>query len=160
MITDNLKLVSENYIGAVENAIPYICKHSKLTSLDIILNGSTNEWQWESVSTDEAENVDPMMIMFVKHIATNIKKNPALLSFLGVKPDKNGRYPVRASIVGILIDTTLYLKDKYKSDKLDLMQMTTHDTISIDRTLLKANLHDSYIVGRFDLRSCTYYCKW
>lgn len=161
MLIDNLKKVSQEYVGAVDGAIPYICKHSTSSSMDDILKGKTNKWMWESVSGEEAEFMDPIVLMFVKHIEFNHKdNNPAILRAFNIKPGKNNRYPVRASIVGLLIDTTLYLKDKYKTEKLDLMKITTHDVIEINRLSYDVNLSENYIHGCFDLRSCTYYCKW
>jgi hypothetical protein len=162
MLVDNLKQVSQEHVGAVDGAVPYICKHSKSSSLDDIMCGKLNEWMWESVSVSEAEFMDPIMLMFVKHVEfSHQNNNPALLKAFNIGPNKiNNRYPVRASIVGILIDTTLYLKDKYKSEKLDLMKITTHEAIEINRLSYNINLNENYILGCFDLRSCTYYCKW
>lgn len=159
MFIKGLKKVSNDYIGAISGCMPFLCKLANEQSLKKALAGELDNYLWESISIKEAECVNPAILMYVKHI--HVDNNPrSMYSINNIKQLKNilnidGNMILNASINGIMVDTVLFLKDKYKTEDNGFSDLETNDKFYLSR--LGSEITGCTVRGTFDLRTCCYF---
>ena len=146
-ILKNLFKIDDNYIGAIDNTVPYFCEHSKHNSLKSVFCISNKDWYWNSISSSKAESVNPVVVMFIKHIDLNAYN--LLL---------NKRKIIIGSCAGLLINNVLFLNEKYKSlnKKHEIWsKLSVSDHIDYNNNSVLKNFS---VRAYFNLMNCYYYC--
>lgn len=148
----NLNKINRNYLGALDNTVPYLCVHEKF-SIKRLFNGYVNNWNWKSISLDEAENIKTVCIMFISYI--DIRNIKTIIMTMNKSNKPNKPIPVFGSVIGMMINNIVFLNNKYETTQFDL-DLSTHDIIDIP--YLNSSIEGYYIIGHFDISKCMYYC--
>jgi hypothetical protein len=148
--------VDNNYIGAVDDTVPILCKHLQGISYKNIIEGNVNNWDWISISSNEAENVKLPCIMFVKYIDLNCGFINMINNMLNTQKlnHNDNKTVVRAYTSGLMINNVLFMQDKYESKNFEF-NLSTHDMIFIKH--LNQKVEGYKIISSFNLANCSYY---
>lgn len=154
----NLKKISKNELGALENTTPLFGRNEKGASLKQLLLGRTLSPFWVSVSYDEM--CDPnysAVVLFADYInMANFITKPRAVHISNSIHVAKKKFSVTASIVGVYMDGYVFLRDRYPIENFECNEMETVDTLK-NRTGVYENC---FIRGFFDVTMCSYYCNF
>ena len=149
-ILSGIKKITEDRLGALDGATPYLCRHAYHRSLSDILAGDVECWDWITISANEAEDLKIITIVFVNFIDQSTAYNYNTIV------NSNQKTVVLASAVGLMINDYVFLNDNYKTTdfKFDLR---SSDIVRFDH--LNQEVSDYVVRATFDLENCSYYCR-
>jgi len=152
MFLNKLNKISDEYTGAIDKSYPFLCRYAGKDNLLKALNGNTDDYRWASISAQEAESIKIATLMYVKFIYVGDAKSFRIKSNF---VDSGLLIPV--SICGILVQSILFLKDKYKKIEGSYQQLNTSDQAHIRQ--FDVDVNNCTLCGNFNLKTCTYYCE-
>jgi len=159
MFLSSLIKIEEEHTGAIDECLPFLCRYAGKASLLQALRGETDDYRWESISVDEAESVKIAVLMYVKYIHINSSKssifNINLIQLIKNASQSVKRPILKVSINGVLVQSVLFLKDKYKQGEGHHPSLNTDDQVYVKQ--LNANLSGFVLQGTFNLKTCSYY---
>lgn len=157
MLLNKLKKVSSDYVGAIDDCVPFLCRFSGDGTLLDALKGTSERYTWDSISIKDGEVANPAIIMYVKHILVDDNpRSPWGPNIRRLAQNSDGhRLMLPAAIFGIQVDEILFLKNKYRTKDNSRFYFETHDEFKLER--LNSSIKGCLVRGSFDLRTCSYY---
>lgn len=164
-IIDGLRRIGQEDLGAIDNTIGYICKYDGNATIDDILSGNVSHWYWRTIPSAEAENMNSVCIMLVKHVDENptlakilkqMKIHITSLGFIPLPLNAPEMKEIPVGISGIVVNEILFLRDRFKTNEY-IIDFSTQEDLQMRRGVA---LNSYCLRGRFDLTLCSYYCEF
>jgi hypothetical protein len=131
--------LSEECLGAIDDAKPYFAKYDGIEKLTDVLKGKVKNCWWKTISAEEAEQSKVLILMYTKSMHINLKS---------IKSKT-----ITASIHGLLINTRLFINENYRTCNID-NDLYMNNSIELKHF---GTVHDFNLRGRFNVYNCSYY---
>lgn len=150
-ILKNLKRIDQSQIGAIDDTIPYLCRHSQKLPINKVF--SSNQWYWQAIPTCEIEKINLAIIMFIKHVDYDIHIHGVISAIT------NRNVKLIGYCVGLMINKILFLNEKYNSKNFDVNEiwskLSTGGEIYVGNNIAPGS---NDLFAYFNLLNCSYYC--
>lgn len=141
-------------LGAIDGCIPFLCECVGVKNvLSVFDERNDYKYEWKSLSMSKAERVKVAVVMYVKSVSMD-DYTYAVASFINNMNSIGNNISFRAHINGVLIQSVLFLKDKYRTTNGETNSLNVSDNYEIPG---RGKINDIDLVGSFNISNCYYY---